>query len=103
MHMDSRAKRMFEEDQEDEVFTSTEVMLQKTNRPLLPHELLKLLGIQNEIQKANIEFKKNKGPKAIQVPKLSKPLINNLIKSGYRIYLVSPDSNPQLKWYVVKW
>ena len=101
--MDSRARKMFEEDDKEEVFTSTPVMLQKTSRPLLPHEMLKLLGITNEIQRAKIEVKRNNGPKAIQVPTLSKPLINKLIRSGYQIFLVSPDSNPQLRWYVVKW
>ena len=103
MIMDSRAEMLRSDDNQEEVFTSTQVMLQQTKRPLLPHEYLKLLGITNEIQRAKIEAKKNNGPKAVQVPSMSKPIINNLIKSGYQIFLVSPESNPTVKWFVVKW
>lgn len=94
---------MFDDSDKEEVFTSKPVELQNSNRPLLLHEKFKLAGIKSEIRKAKTEAKRNNGPRAIQVPKLSKALINNLIKSGYQIFLVSPDSTPTLKWYVVSW
>ena len=101
--MDSKAKKLFDDDNKEEVFTRTQVMLQRTKRPILPHEWLKLLGITNEIQRAKIEAKKKNGPRFIQVPKLSKPLINRLIRTGYQIDTVSPDSNPTLKWFEIRW
>jgi hypothetical protein len=101
--MNSEARKQFEDDDKEEVFTSTPVMLQQTKRPLLPHEWLKLLGITNEIQRAKIESKKNKGNNSIQVQTMSKPIINKLIRTGYRIFQVSLDTNPEMKWYVIAW
>lgn len=101
--MNSEARKQFEDDDKEEVFTSTPVMLQQTKRPLLPHEWLKLLGITNEIQRAKLESKKNKGNNSIQVPTMSKPIINKLIRTGYRIFQVSLDTNPEMKWYVIAW
>ncbi|MBR2705142.1 MAG: hypothetical protein IKE91_06720 [Clostridia bacterium] len=103
--MDSKArKEVFDDDaNKEEVFSRQPVMLQRTKRPLFPHEWLKLLGITNEIQRAKIAAKKKNGPRFISVPSLSKPLINNLIRTGYTIYMVSPDSNPKIKWYEIKW
>ena len=101
--MNSEARKQFEDDDKEEVFTSTPVMLQQTKRPLLPHEWLKLLGITNEIQRAKIESKKNKGNNSIQVPTMSKPIINKLIRTGYRIFQVFLDTNPEMKWYVIAW
>lgn len=98
--MNSKAKKLFDKDNDEEVFTSAQVMLQKTRRPILPHEWLRLLGIMNDIQRAKLD--KN-GPRAIQVYSLSKPLINKIIRSGYSIYAISEKNNPQMTWYEVKW